>query len=97
MESLEVCDCEQLVEILVEVPDEDQDQDAMSEDTFTFPKLMNLSLWNLPELKNFCYNKKAMASDPIQVISIHACPKLKRIPLLKEDHVLSQMIFVEQK
>ncbi|KAI6687384.1 hypothetical protein NL676_024212 [Syzygium grande] len=45
----------------------------------SFPKLMNLGLWNLLELKSICDG--TMSSDSIRCISIDNCPKLKRIPL----------------
>ncbi|PON59263.1 NB-ARC domain, LRR domain containing protein [Parasponia andersonii] len=85
LESLRVQDCEEMVDILGEASDEDQDREATSADILTFPKLTSLTLMQLPELKSFCYNKKAIASDPLHTIVIYSCPKLKRIPLLKED------------
>ncbi|KAK3419520.1 hypothetical protein EUGRSUZ_G00077 [Eucalyptus grandis] len=46
---------------------------------FSFPKLMNLGLCNLPELKSICDGTTRCNS--LQLISIDNCPKLKGIPL----------------
>ncbi|XP_039171736.1 disease resistance protein RPS2-like [Eucalyptus grandis] len=46
---------------------------------FSFPKLMNLVLHKLPELKSVCDG--IMRCNSLQRVSIDNCPKLKRIPL----------------
>ncbi|XP_039171519.1 probable disease resistance protein At4g27220 isoform X6 [Eucalyptus grandis] len=45
----------------------------------SFPKITNLGLWNLPELKSICDGTTSW--DTLRQISIDNCPKLKRIPL----------------
>ncbi|GLU15329.1 hypothetical protein SLE2022_318280 [Rubroshorea leprosula] len=59
------------------------DLDASSPDKFTFPfpKLRELCLWRLPQLKSICSAKRVMVCDSIEEISITKCPELKRIPI----------------
>ncbi|PON98083.1 NB-ARC domain, LRR domain containing protein [Trema orientale] len=79
LESLTVYGCQQMVEIIGEASDH-EDNNILS-----FPKLNRLELLSLPELERFCNNDmKPIASDSLQVISISDCPRLQRIPLLRE-------------
>ena len=48
---------------------------------FTLPKLRELELSDLPELKSICGANGVMVCDSIEYIEIVNCPKLKRIPL----------------
>ncbi|XAR56586.1 hypothetical protein NMG60_11037132 [Bertholletia excelsa] len=48
------------------------------EEIISFPKLIRLSLQQLPELKSICRGK--MACESIQNIAVVRCPKLKRLP-----------------
>lgn len=81
LQELEVFNCMQMVAIIGDASDEE----ATTTDILTFPKLRHLSLDKLPKLENFYCNKKAVASDAIRNINVSNCPKLKRIPLIKED------------
>ncbi|KAK3424220.1 hypothetical protein EUGRSUZ_F01017 [Eucalyptus grandis] len=47
--------------------------------THSFPKLIHLGPWNLPELKSICDG--TMGCNSLRWISIYNCPKLRRIPL----------------
>ncbi|GLU15367.1 hypothetical protein SLE2022_318650 [Rubroshorea leprosula] len=52
-----------------------------SSDKFTFPKLRELKLSRLGQLKNICSDKRVMVCDSIENILIIKCLELKRIPL----------------
>ncbi|GLT25283.1 hypothetical protein SLA2020_004210 [Shorea laevis] len=76
LEKIDVDDCKQMEEIIAS-----SDSDASSSDKFTFPKLRELKLSSLDQLKSICNAKGVMVCDSIEVIQIIDCPKLKRIPL----------------
>ncbi|GLT51628.1 hypothetical protein SLA2020_250260 [Shorea laevis] len=75
LEEIEVRECKQMEEIIAS-----SDSNASS-DKFTFPKLKELKLLWLPQLKSICSAKGVMVCDAIEVIQIVKCPQLKRIPL----------------
>ncbi|GLU15305.1 hypothetical protein SLE2022_318060 [Rubroshorea leprosula] len=78
LEVIWVWDCEQMEEIIAS-----SDLKASSSDKFpfTFPKLRELTLWSLPQLKSICSAKGVMICDSIEHLSITKCPELKRIPV----------------
>ncbi|GKV31674.1 hypothetical protein SLEP1_g40347 [Rubroshorea leprosula] len=78
LEQIEVVLCDQMEEIIASL-----DSDASSSDkfTFTFPKLRELRLVFLPQLKSICSAKGVMVCNSIEAIVIGQCPKLKRIPV----------------
>ncbi|GKV51522.1 hypothetical protein SLEP1_g58167 [Rubroshorea leprosula] len=78
LEVITVFSCHQMQEIIASL-----DSDASSSDkfTFTFPKLRELRLWDLPQLKSICSAKGVMVCNSIETIKIDGCPKLKRIPV----------------
>ncbi|GKV44744.1 hypothetical protein SLEP1_g51903 [Rubroshorea leprosula] len=75
LEKIEVRECKQMGEIIAS-----SNSDA-SPDKFTFPKLRELILSCLDQLKNICSAKRVMGCDSIKDVQIIECPKLKRIPL----------------
>jgi disease resistance protein RPS2 len=81
-------DCKQLEEIIGGVSDDEVEEEAEEiEETgicsnVIFPKLRELRLLDLPELKTICSSSNVIVSDsPLQLIKIFGCPKLKRLPL----------------
>ncbi|GLU05975.1 hypothetical protein SLE2022_230470 [Rubroshorea leprosula] len=78
LEAITVIFCEQMEEIIASL-----DSDASSSDkfTFTFPKLRELCLFYLPQLKSICSAKGVMVCNSIEAIEMGGCPKLKRIPM----------------
>ncbi|GKV31694.1 hypothetical protein SLEP1_g40365 [Rubroshorea leprosula] len=78
LESITVYFCHQMQEIIASL-----DSDASSSDkfTFTFPKLRELCLFSLPQLKSICSAKGVMVCNSIEKIEMVGCPKLKRIPV----------------
>ncbi|GKV44444.1 hypothetical protein SLEP1_g51628 [Rubroshorea leprosula] len=76
LEVIRVDNCRQMEEIIVS-----SDSDDTSSDKFIFPKLKELRLSFLPELKSICSAKGVMVCDSIEVISLVYCSELKRIPL----------------
>ncbi|GLT31076.1 hypothetical protein SLA2020_058390 [Shorea laevis] len=75
LEEISVYMCRQMEEIIAS-----SDSDASS-DKFTFPKLRELVLQNLPQLKSICSAKGVMVCDSIEEIRIWGCRELKRIPV----------------
>ncbi|GLT35763.1 hypothetical protein SLA2020_101900 [Shorea laevis] len=73
LEKIEVSDCEKMEEIIAS-----SDLDASS-DKFIFPKLRELKLIKLPQLKSICNGKGVMVCDSIEDIRLIRCPELKRI------------------
>ncbi|GLT47445.1 hypothetical protein SLA2020_211430 [Shorea laevis] len=78
LEAIVVYGCYQMEEIIASL-----DSDASSSDkfTFTFPKLKELVLRNLPQLKSICSAKGVMVCNSIEKIEMNRCPKLKRVPV----------------
>ncbi|GLU15326.1 hypothetical protein SLE2022_318250 [Rubroshorea leprosula] len=76
LEVIWVNGCEQMEEIIAS-----SNSDASSSNKFTFPKLRELQLCYLPQLKSICSAKGVMVCDSIEHIWIMECPELKRIPM----------------
>ncbi|KAL7236187.1 hypothetical protein ACSBR1_019450 [Camellia fascicularis] len=87
LEELDVCDCENVEEIMVQV--ETSDRGGHREDdgnTITLPNLKELYLENLPRLKSIY--KGIMVCESLQEIQIWGCPMIRRLPislLMNED------------
>ncbi|XWS09933.1 hypothetical protein CRYUN_Cryun39dG0032400 [Craigia yunnanensis] len=88
LEEIEVRDCKEMEEIIAS-----EGRGANITTTFVLPKLRELWLICLPELKSFCRSEVMIRADSIQYLWISGCPKLKRmIPLflpLLENGLLS--------
>ncbi|GKU91021.1 hypothetical protein SLEP1_g4951 [Rubroshorea leprosula] len=78
LEMITVHNCEQMEEIIAS---SDLNASSSNKFPFTFPKLRELCLWSLPQLKSICSAKGVMICDSIECISITKCPELKRIPV----------------
>ncbi|KAK1583784.1 hypothetical protein Q3G72_026895 [Acer saccharum] len=84
LQNLEVVDvkfCLQLVEIIAASDAEEENEGGKDSILFTLPKLREIRLWWLPELKCICNRRSTMVCNSVQTIEIILCPKLKRIPL----------------
>ncbi|GKV50802.1 hypothetical protein SLEP1_g57495 [Rubroshorea leprosula] len=78
LESIVVYSCNQIEEIIASLG---LDASSSNKFTFTFPKLRELRLLFLPQLKSICSAKGVMVCNSIETIQIGFCPKLKRIPV----------------
>ena len=82
LEQIEVYHCEHLEEIIggAEASDDEVEEEA-KEIVKIFPRLRNLTLQYLPELKTICSSSNVILCDSLNSIEIYKCPKLKRLPL----------------
>ncbi|XP_052486183.1 disease resistance protein At4g27190-like [Gossypium raimondii] len=80
LEKIQVEDCSQLVEILGAETSEVEEKGSDALIKFHLPKLRELELWVLPNLKSICSKSGVMVCDSLQLIHITSCDKLKRIP-----------------
>ncbi|GLU15291.1 hypothetical protein SLE2022_317930 [Rubroshorea leprosula] len=78
LESIIVSGCRQMEEIIAS---SDSDTSSSNKFSLTFPKLQELTLVELDQLKSICSDEAVMVCDSIEQIEIRKCPKLKRIPL----------------
>ncbi|CAL5356977.1 unnamed protein product [Camellia sinensis] len=80
LEELEVQDCKNVEEIIVEVETSDRGGHREDDgDTITLPNLKILDLLNLPRLESIY--KGIMVCESLQHISISNCPMLRRLPI----------------
>ncbi|CAL5431937.1 unnamed protein product [Camellia sinensis] len=80
LEELEVRDCKNVEEIIVEVETSDRGGHREDDgDTITLPNLKILDLLNLPRLESIY--KGIMVCESLQHISISNCPMLRRLPI----------------
>ncbi|XP_022734760.1 probable disease resistance protein At4g27220 [Durio zibethinus] len=75
LEVITVGFCDKMEEIIV------SEEEGMGTIKYTLPKLRELTLQVLPELKSICSKNGVMVCDSLESIVIWDCPKLKRIPL----------------
>ncbi|KAK6230478.1 hypothetical protein QUC31_001996 [Theobroma cacao] len=78
LEEIKARACEKMEEIIASEGGEGKGAD---ETTFMLPKIKELCLICLPELKSFCRSGAMICADSLQYLWITGCPKLKRIPL----------------
>ena len=86
LERLEVCDCDELVEIIGEALDQDEaTQEETTNKTISFPpKFSYLDLDGLPELKSLCCCSIKI-SDSLEVVNIEDCWTLLSITMVWEE------------
>ncbi|KAG9452589.1 hypothetical protein H6P81_005493 [Aristolochia fimbriata] len=83
LNTLMIQGCEEMEVLLLEEQEEREKLPLM--DGVLLPKLTSMWLENLPELKILC-NMKVFPCFPIlETITVLKCPKLKRLPLKKEN------------
>ncbi|TYH74552.1 hypothetical protein ES332_D05G406700v1 [Gossypium tomentosum] len=81
LEKIHVEICRQLVEILGAATSEVEVKGSDALIKFHLPKLRELDLWFLPNLKSICSKSGVMVCDSLQLIGVAGdCYKLKRIP-----------------
>ncbi|TYH74602.1 hypothetical protein ES332_D05G411200v1 [Gossypium tomentosum] len=81
LEKIHVEACSQLVEILGAATSEVEEKGSDALIKFHLPKLRELELWFLPNLKSLCSKSGVMVCDSLQLIQVFGdCDKLKRIP-----------------
>ncbi|KAG8492344.1 hypothetical protein CXB51_009661 [Gossypium anomalum] len=80
LEEISVESCDELVEILGAATSEVEEKGSDALIKFHLPKLRELKLWELPNLKRICSKNGVMVCDSLQVIEVGNCDKLKRIP-----------------
>ncbi|GLT32773.1 hypothetical protein SLA2020_074150 [Shorea laevis] len=78
LESIEVCKCEEMEEIIGSDPEEGEGGDIIKK--LILPKLKTLGLQKLPALKSICSKKVVMVCDSLEMIVISHCKGLRRIP-----------------
>ncbi|KAB2032612.1 hypothetical protein ES319_D05G386200v1 [Gossypium barbadense] len=80
LEKIQVEGCSQLVEILGAETSEVEEKGSDALIKFHLPKLRELILFSLRNLKSICSKSGVMVCDSLQLIRIIRCDKLKRIP-----------------
>ncbi|MFQ6655849.1 hypothetical protein Gotur_026222 [Gossypium turneri] len=80
LEEIHVEACRQLVEILGAATSEVEEKGSDALIKFHLPKLRELRLSTLPNLKSICSKSGEMVCDSLESISVYECDKLKRIP-----------------
>ncbi|KAG8492312.1 hypothetical protein CXB51_009849 [Gossypium anomalum] len=81
LEEICVPECDELVEILGAATSEVEEKGSDALIEFHLPKLRELRLLELPNLKSICSKNGVMVCDSLQLINVdYGCKKLKRIP-----------------
>ncbi|TYH74579.1 hypothetical protein ES332_D05G409000v1 [Gossypium tomentosum] len=80
LEKISVSHCDEVVEILGVATSEVEEKGSDALIKFHLPKLRELRLRKLPNLKIICSKSGVMVCDSLQLIHIIRCDKLKRIP-----------------
>ncbi|TYG71727.1 hypothetical protein ES288_D05G421200v1 [Gossypium darwinii] len=71
---------DELVEILGAATSEVEEKGSDALIKFHLPKLRELELWRLPNLKSICSKSGVMVCDSLESIGVYECDKLKIIP-----------------
>ncbi|KAG4204190.1 hypothetical protein ERO13_A04G033100v2, partial [Gossypium hirsutum] len=81
LERIFVTECDELVELLGAATSEVEEKGSDALIKFHLPKLTDLTLSKLPNLKRICSKSGVMVCDSLEVINVVPdCDKLKRIP-----------------
>ncbi|TYG71725.1 hypothetical protein ES288_D05G421000v1 [Gossypium darwinii] len=81
LEEIRVSHCVEVVEILGAATSKVEEKGSDALINFHLPKLRELELWALPNLKSICSKSGVMVCDSLQLIHVVGdCGKLKRIP-----------------
>ncbi|KAL4309872.1 hypothetical protein GQ457_01G047680 [Hibiscus cannabinus] len=81
LEEIHVSMCRQLIQILGAPTSEDEDKEILGAlIKCSLPKLRELTLERLPELQSICSKRGVLVCDSLQLIRVHRCVNLKRIP-----------------
>ncbi|XP_059661421.1 disease resistance protein At4g27190-like [Cornus florida] len=78
LETIDVSWCYGMEEIIGDDGFASKKHLSSSSTTFSLPNLRELSLFDIPELESIC--RGLMVCDPLEVIGIAGCRKLKRLP-----------------
>ncbi|TYH86499.1 hypothetical protein ES332_D01G047300v1 [Gossypium tomentosum] len=81
LENLVVCNCVQMEEIISSEEENHKGNGINTPMKFSLPKLRELELKNLPELKSICSSNREMVCNSLRNIEISKCTNLKRMPL----------------
>ncbi|TYI96078.1 hypothetical protein E1A91_D01G044800v1 [Gossypium mustelinum] len=83
LKKLVVCHCVQMEEIISSEEEEEsrKGKGINTRTRFSLPKLQQLVLAYLPELKSICSSNRAVICDSLWDIEVRECMKLKRMPL----------------
>ncbi|TYH29859.1 hypothetical protein ES288_A01G046200v1 [Gossypium darwinii] len=83
LKKLVVCHCVQMEEIISSEEEEERHKGKgiNTRTRFSLPKLQELVLAYLPELKSICSSNRAVVCDSLWDIEVRECMKLKRMPL----------------
>ncbi|KAB2043767.1 hypothetical protein ES319_D01G041700v1 [Gossypium barbadense] len=83
LKKLVVCHCVQMEEIISSEEEEEsrKGKGINTRTRFSLPKLQELVLAYLPELKSICSSNRAVICDSLWDIEVRECMKLKRMPL----------------
>nr|KJB12910.1 hypothetical protein B456_002G044500 [Gossypium raimondii] len=81
LKKLVVCHCVQMEEIISSEEERHKGKGINTRTRFSLPKLQELVLAYLPELKSICSSNRAVICDSLWDIEVRECMKLKRMPL----------------
>ncbi|TYI96083.1 hypothetical protein E1A91_D01G045200v1 [Gossypium mustelinum] len=81
LENLVVCNCVQMEEIISSEEENHKGNGINTPMKFSLPKLRELELKNLPELKSICSSNREMVCNSLMKIEVKKCTNLKRMPL----------------
>ncbi|KAK5834135.1 hypothetical protein PVK06_018009 [Gossypium arboreum] len=80
LEEISMHHCDELVEILGAPTSEDKEKGIDALIKFHLPKLRELRLMKLPNLKSICSTSGVMVCDSLEDINVYNCDELKSIP-----------------
>ncbi|XVE50360.1 hypothetical protein DITRI_Ditri01bG0156200 [Diplodiscus trichospermus] len=82
LEEITLMDCDQLEEVMgAAIPEDEHDETGIDTIKIILPKLRNLELEFLPELRSICSKSATLICDSLELIDVSNCEKLKRISL----------------